>query len=83
MVLVDGDSGGWASKAIAERGYRAKRREEVGRRQAENVLTPSLVPNYEGQDTGTWREAQEEARKAGGDAAAETYDPLVSKEMAQ
>jgi len=78
FVMKDGESGGWASKATKENGYRAKRREEMARREKDHVFTPHLIPNYDGNDTGDWREAQDLARKERGDEAATTYEPLVS-----
>jgi hypothetical protein len=78
FVMKDGESGGWASKATKENGYRAKRRETMAQRERDHVFKNSLIPNYAGNDTGDWREAQELARKERGEAAAATYEPLVS-----
>lgn len=78
FVMKDGESGGWASKATKENGYRVKRREEMTRRERDHVFKPHLVPNYKGAEATTWKEAQEEARHDKGEAAAITYEPLVS-----
>jgi hypothetical protein len=80
FVLKDGPSGGWASKAIRENKHRAARREVMGKRQRDHVFTPALQPNYKGEETGTWREAQEQARKDKGELAAVTYNPLIQGE---
>ena len=77
FVLKDGESGGWASKALKENKYRAIRRRVMARREKDHVFKSRLIPNYMGQETGTWKDAQEEARKDGGNIAASTYDPLV------
>jgi hypothetical protein len=75
FVLKDGVSGGFASKAGKENSYRAKRRIEMARRTRDHVAPHPLIPNYAGEQTENWREAQEAARKEGGNAA--SYDPLV------
>lgn len=81
FILKEGESGGWATKAIKENAYRKKRREEVGRRERDHVFKPNLQPNYKGTETGTWKEAQELARTEKGSASASTYEPLVRKEQ--
>jgi hypothetical protein len=75
FVMKDGESGGWQSKAVKENSYRAKRRVEMTRRTKEHVAPKKLVPNYKGQETENWREAQEHARKDGKNST--SYDPLV------
>jgi hypothetical protein len=80
FILKEGESGGWATKSIKENAYRKKRREEVGRRERDHVFKASLQPNFDGVETGTWKEAQELARKEKGDASASTYTPLVNKQ---
>ncbi len=82
FVLKDGESGGWATKTIKEKTYRSNRRDEMARRERDHVFKPKLQPNYAGVETGTWREAQEMARKEGGNDSASSYDSLVSKEKA-
>ena len=77
FILKEGESGGWVTKSIKENAYRKKRREEVAKKEKDHVFKASLQPNYKGEETGTWREAQELARKEKGDASASTYDPLV------
>ena len=77
FVLKEGESGGWATKSIKENAYRKKRREEVAQKEKDHVFKASLQPNFDGVETGTWKEAQELARKEKGDASASTYDSLV------
>jgi hypothetical protein len=80
LVMKDGLSGGWASKTGKERTYRARRRKEMERRQRDHVHTPGLIPNYNGAEAPSWRDAQEEARKEKGDVAAASYESKVLKE---
>lgn len=77
----DGESGGWASKAMKENAYRANRSQVMARRERDHVFKNKLVPNYKGEETGTWREAQHVAQKEGGELSAVTYEPLVQKEQ--
>lgn len=81
FILKEGESGGWASKSIRENAYRTKRRAVMAQKEADHVFKNSLQANYDGSETGSWREAQELARKEKGDAAAATYNPLVQKEQ--
>lgn len=80
FILKEGPSGGWATKSIKENQYRKKRGVVMGKRQRDHVRTPKLQPNYRGEETSTWKEAQEAVRKDKGDLAASTYAALVSKE---
>ncbi len=80
FVLKEGESGGWASKSLKENAYRARRRDVMARRERDHVFKSSLQANYDGAETGTWREAQELARREKGELAAATYDPLVTQE---
>ncbi len=85
FVLKDGVSGGWTSKAMKENAWRAEHREVMAKRERDHVFKPKLQPNYNGVETGTWRDAQECARaetsqvfgKEVGNLSASTYDPLV------
>lgn len=80
FVMKDGPSGGWVSKALREHKYRKERGKVMARRERDHVFKSKLVPNYNGMETGTWRDAQEEARRDKGELAAKTYSPLVKKE---
>jgi len=87
FIMRDGESGGWQSKCIKENAYRARRREIMARRERDHVFKPQLQANYQGIETGTWKEAQEFARsettKLHGASTAKvvaaTYEPLVKK----
>lgn len=83
FVLKEGESGGWASKSIKESKYRRERRDVMAKREKDHVFKSSLQANYEGVETGSWKEAQELARSEKGDLAAATYEPLVAKEMSK
>lgn len=83
FILKEGPSGGWATKSIKEKQYRKNRHGVMGRRQKDHVKVSKLQPNFKGQETGTWKEAQEVARSTDGNLAASTYDRLVSKEKAK
>lgn len=80
FIMKDGESGGWTSKALRENKYRMARREVMAKRERDHVFKNKLQPNYRGEETGTWREAQEQARKDKGSEAATTYTPLVARE---
>lgn len=80
FTFKDGESGGWASKALKENAYRGQRRKRMEQREKDHVFKPKLVPNYKGEEAPTWRDAQEVARKDGGDVSAVTYEPLVQQE---
>ena len=80
LSFKDCPSGGWASKDMKEKEYRTKRQGAMARRERDHVFKPKLVPNYKGEETGTWREAQHVASKEKGDLSAVTYEPLVQQE---
>lgn len=80
FVLKEGESGGWASKSLKENKYRRDRREVMAKREKDHVFKSSLQANYDGVETGSWKEARELARSEKGDYAAATYDPLVARE---
>lgn len=81
FILKEGESGGWASKSIKENAYRTRRRETMAKRERDHVFKSSLQANYDGLETGSWREAQELARVEKGEEAAATYAPLVAREQ--
>jgi hypothetical protein len=80
FIMKEGPSGGWVTKSIKENQYRKQRGAVMKQRQTDHVRTPKLQPNYKGEETGTWREAKEAARKEKGDLSASSYDHLLSKE---
>jgi hypothetical protein len=69
----------WSDKNMREKDYRLKRSETLARRQKDNHWTPTLQPNFQGERTDTWREAQHLASSQGA-ALPETYEPLVQAE---
>lgn len=81
FVMKDGESGSWTSKVLKESKYRTARREVMAKREKDHVFKSSLQANYDGTETGSWRDAQELARTEKGEAAAATYAPLVTKEL--
>lgn len=89
FVLRDGESGGWISKAMKENRYRDNRRGVMERRQRDHAPNPKLVPNFAGEQTGTWAEAKRAAYDkayretqdvSAAHEASKTYDPLVKSE---
>ena len=72
---------GWASKNGRISGQMTKRLQSRNARvEAKKREEPlmNLVPNVEGLETGTWKEAQKFAKSVGKDSR--TYDKMVSKE---
>lgn len=80
FILKDGPSGSWPSKGERIKKQRAKASEAAGKRQQERYKNPTLVPNFQGKETGTWRDAQAEALKEKGPATAATYVDKVKTE---
>jgi len=89
FVLRDGESGGWISKAMKENKYRANRQGVMERRQRDHAPNPKLVPNFAGEQTGTWADARQAAFDkaltetqdvSAAREASSTYDPLVRQE---
>lgn len=81
FVLKDGVSGGWASKAQKENKYRKERGKEMRRRERDHVFKSRLVPNYGGREAHSWKDVRDHVRGEKGEAAASTYDSLVTKEQ--
>lgn len=82
FILKDGPSGVAPGKANSFLQYRHKRNEEMKRRQKDRYghLNRDAVPNYNGEETGTWAEAQFQAQKDKGVEAAATFVDKVKKE---
>jgi hypothetical protein len=78
-LQVNFAGGVWSDKNSREKSYRAARAETLGRRQKDNNWTPTLQPNFQGEQTDSWKEAQSMARSRGS-VAPETYDNLVRTE---
>lgn len=81
FVLKDGPSGSWPSKGDRIKRQRIKASVDAKRRQDKRYKNPSLVPNFKGKQTESWREAREEALKDRGLDSAATYDQKVSSEV--
>lgn len=81
FVLKDGESGGWASKAMVERKQRAARRVVLEQKENDHVFKPKLVPNFNGQVADKWADVRDHVRSTAGVGSAKTYDKLVQKEQ--
>lgn len=82
FVLKDGESGGWAGKALKENKHRAARSQHMALRERNHAPKTRLVPNFQGQEGNSWAEVQSHVRSEKGALAASTYDHLVAKEKA-
>lgn len=91
FALKDGPSGSWPSKGNRFKQYRSKRSEEMERRQKDRYghINRDAIPNYQGQITENWREAQsmamadkdrQEAVGTDSIAVGATYNDKVRKE---
>lgn len=91
FALKDGPSGSWPSKGNHFKQYRSKRAEEMEKRQKDRYghLSRDAKPNYNGQVTETWREAQslamqdkdrQEATGTDSIAVGHTYKEKIKKE---
>lgn len=80
FIMRDGNSGGWATKAMKENKYREGRGKEMTRREKSHVKVNKLVPNYNGQEGHSWSDVQDHVRSEKGREAAKTYDHLVGQE---
>ncbi len=59
VVFKDGPSGSWPSKGNHYQQYRKKRDTEMKKRQRDRYGEPKrAIPNYQGQQTESWTEAQ-------------------------
>lgn len=82
VALLDGPSGSWPSKGERIKKQRAKASESASRRSRDRYdhIKRDSIPNFQGKETGTWREAQEFARKELGENSAKTYNSKVQDE---
>jgi hypothetical protein len=85
VSFKDGPSGSWPSKGNRFKAYRAKQAEAATRRQNERFasIKNGAVPNYKGQETGTWQEAQITAMKEAGPDSAATFNSKVAEEKSK
>jgi len=68
--------GEWDGKLERETKYRKKRSEDMAKKQRDNVMLPSLVPNVNGERTESWADAKMLAKDKGLDTT--NYDTKVS-----
>lgn len=87
FALKDGPTGSWPSKGQRYKNYRTKRSQEMSGRQKDRYghLNRDCVPNYGGQLTEDWREAQDLAMKDKDNnpdslATAATYNDKINVE---
>lgn len=81
-ILKDGPSGSWPSKGERFKKYRAKQSEAAEKRQNGRFASAKdgAIPNYKGEETGTWKEAQQLALADRGAESAATYAAKVEGE---
>ena len=81
-ILKDGPTGSWPSKGERFKKYRAKQSEAAASRQQERFggLRKDAIPNYGGQETGNWQEAQIQAMKDKGAESAATFNEKIQAE---
>ena len=82
FILKDGESGGWASKALKENKFRQEHRQVMARRERDHAPKTRLVPNFGGKLAHTWADVRDHVMTTKGAASASTYDRLVKKEQA-
>lgn len=87
VAFKDGPTGSWPSKGNRYKQYREKRDGEMKRRQRDRYgEAKQLIPNYNGQITESWREAQSLASQDKNKesdmraASANTFNDRVSNE---
>lgn len=72
---------GWAKKDGKEKAYRIKRSANMGQKMRDVHQKSELIPNYNGKQTESWREAQNLAVKDGKNSS--SYNSKVVKEQAK
>ena len=83
VSFLDGPSGSWPSKGDRFKAYRAQASQDAARRQRDRYgETKGAVPNYQGQEYESWREAQSVAIKDKGLEVAPTFDSKIKEESA-
>ena len=82
VAFKDGPTGGWPSKANHFKEYRRQQSIKMEKRQKDRYghLRTDAIPNYQGNDTGTWQEAQFQALKDKGAESAATFKDKVAAE---
>ena len=81
FALKDGPSGSWPSKGNRFKSFRQKASEAAAVRQKNRYgENHGAVPNYGGNETENWREAQSHAIKEHGFEIAASYTPKIAEE---
>lgn len=80
FVLKDGPSGSWPSKGNRINQQMKDRSKAAARRQRDRYKPKKLIPNVEGHERESWREAQNDVLKEKGPEAASTYNNKVAEE---
>ena len=81
VSFKDGPSGSWPSKGERFKKHRAEASAAAERRQRDRYgEVKGAVPNYQGQEAESWREAQSLAIKDKGLEAAATFEPKIAQE---
>lgn len=75
--VLKGDS--WPGKAIRVKGQMASKNRRLDAKMKERPSPVTLAPNVNGEEVGSWAEAQKLAADKGKDTS--TYEPLVAKEQ--
>jgi hypothetical protein len=81
FVLKDGPSGSWPSKGNRIKEQMNKKNDQMIRRQRDRYGEgQKAIPNFEGKETESWREAKNIAMKERGAQSAATYDKIIKKD---
>ena len=81
VSFLDGPSGSWPSKGDRFKAHRAKASEDAAKRQRDRYgEMKGAVPNFNGQECESWREAQSVAIKEKGLEVAKTFDSKIAEE---
>lgn len=81
FILKDGNSGSWPSKGNRFKQYREKASQAATKRQLNRYGEPKgAVPNFQGQERESWREAQNDAVKEKGLEVAHTFNEKIREE---
>jgi len=80
IVLKDGPSGSWPSKGNRFKQFRQKQSEIMAKRQRDRYGEPkTALPNYKGEETGTWEEAKSQAIKDKGLEVVPAYNAKIAE----
>jgi hypothetical protein len=85
VSFIDGPSGSWVSKGERFKKHRQLASEAAARRQRERYgdMSKGAVPNYQGKEMESWREAQNEAIKDKGIEVAATFNSKIKEESSK